>query len=106
MWKGAHGIWFRTADKSPTASGTVRYSSIVESTHKRDGSIRPARPGARFWKHQLLEVAAVGLQADDDAESWAALAHDLRWAAPHYDHPTTLPWPLHLAHSSANTSSP
>jgi hypothetical protein len=37
------------------------------------------------------------LQANDDAESWAALGHDLRWAAPHFGHATTLPWPLHLA---------
>ncbi len=78
-------------------SGTVRYSSMVESTEKRDGSIRPAQPGARVWNHQHLEVAAVGLQVGDDAESWAALAHDLWWAAPHYRHVTTLPWPLHLA---------
>jgi RNase H domain-containing protein/argonaute-like protein/MID domain-containing protein len=97
LWKTAHRIWFSTADKPPTASGTVRYSSMVESTEKRDGSTRPAQPGARVWNHQLLEVAAVGLQVGDDAESWAALAHDLRWAAPHYRHATTLPWPLHLA---------
>ena len=97
LWKIAHRIWFSTADKPPTASGTVRYASMVESTLKQDGSIRPAQPGARVWNHQLIEIAAVSLQADDDAESWAALAHDLRWAAPHYGHATTLPWPLHLA---------
>jgi hypothetical protein len=97
LWKTAHRIWFSTADKPPTASGTVRYSSMVESTEKRDGSIRTAQPGARVWNHQLLEVAAVSLQAGDDAEAWAALTHDLRWAAPHYAHVTILPWPLHLA---------
>ena len=43
LWKTAHRIWFSTADKPPTASGTVRYSSMVESTQKRDGSIQPAR---------------------------------------------------------------
>jgi hypothetical protein len=59
--------------------------------------IDTAAQGARVWNHQLIEVAAVSLQPDDDAESWAALAHDLRWAAPHYGHATTLPWPLHLA---------
>lgn len=97
LWKIAHRIWFSTADKPPTASGTVRYTSMVESTQKQDGSTRSAQPGARVWNHQLVEVAAVSLQAGDDAESWAALAHDLRWAAPHYGHATTLPWPLHLA---------
>lgn len=97
LWKTAHRIWFSTADKPPTASGTVRYTSMVESTQKRDGTTRPAHPGARVWNHQLIEVAAVSLQAGDDAESWAALAHDLRWAATHYGHATTLPWPLHLA---------
>ena len=97
LWKTAPRIWFSTADKPSTASGTVKYSSMVESTEKRDGSIRPAQPGARVWNHQLLEVAAVSLQAGDDAESWAALAHDLRWAAPHHGHVTTLPWPLDLA---------
>lgn len=97
LWKTAHRIWFSTADKPPTASGTVRYSSMVEPTEKRDGSSRPAQPGARVWNHQLIEIAAVSLQVGDDAESWAALAHDLRWAAPHYGLATTLPWPLHLA---------
>ncbi len=57
----------------------------------------PARPGARVWNHQLIEVAAVSLQGDEDAEPWAALAHDLRWAAPHYKNVTILPRPLHLA---------
>ena len=56
----------------------------------------PVRPRARVWNHQLIEVAAVSLQGDGDDEPWA-LAHDLRWAAPHYKNVTTLPWPLHLA---------
>jgi hypothetical protein len=51
------------------------------------------------WNHQLVELAVAGLQAadDPDGEAWAALAHDLRWAAPHHREPTVLPWPLHLA---------
>lgn len=97
LWKIAPRIWFSTADKPPTASNAVRYTSMVETTQKRDGSPVPARPGARVWNHQLIEVAAVSLQGDEDDEPWAALAHDLRWAAPHYKNVTTLPWPLHLA---------
>jgi len=40
---------------------------MVESTEKRHGSIRPPQRGARVWNHQPLEVAAVSLQAGDDA---------------------------------------
>jgi hypothetical protein len=32
----------------------------------------------------------------DSPEHWAALAHDLRDAAPYVRDTTVLPWPLHL----------
>jgi hypothetical protein len=31
------------------------------------------------------------IQDGDEPEDWAALTHQLRWAAPHYDHATALP---------------
>ena len=86
-----------TADKPPTASNAVRYTSMVETTQKRDGSPVPARPGARVWNHQLIEVAAVSLQGDEDAEPWAALATISGGPRLTIRTVTILPWPLHLA---------
>jgi hypothetical protein len=97
LWQEAERVWFSTADKPPTARGALRYTSMVEELTRPDGTAQPPRPGARVWNHQLVELAVVGLQPGDDPETWAALAHDLRWAAPHHAGPTTLPWPLHLA---------
>jgi hypothetical protein len=99
LWQVAGRIWFSTADKPVSARKAVRYSSMVEPIEKPDGTTQPPRPGAMVWNHQLVELAVAGLQtADDpDGEAWAAMAHDLRWAAPHYREPTVLPWPLHLA---------
>jgi hypothetical protein len=99
LWQVADRIWFSTADKPASARNALRYSSMVEPIEKPDGTIQPPRPGARVWNHQLVELAVAGLQAGDDpgGEAWAALVHDLRWAAPHHTQPTVLPWPLHLA---------
>ncbi len=57
----------------------------------------PARPGPPCLDDQFIEVTAVSLQGDEDDEPWAALAHDLRWAAPHCKNVTILLWPLDLA---------
>jgi DNA segregation ATPase FtsK/SpoIIIE-like protein len=99
LWQVADRIWFSTADKPASARNALRYSSMVEPIEKPDGTMQPPRPGARVWNHQLVELAVAGLQASDDpgGEAWAALVHDLRWAAPHHAQPTVLPWPLHLA---------
>ena len=40
-------------------------------------------------------------RAGDEPEDWAALTHQLRWAAPHYDHATASPWPLMVARKLA-----
>jgi len=97
LWHVSDRIWFSTADKPPTARNAVRYSSMVEPVEKPDGSIQPPRPGALVWNHQLIELAVAAIQEGDNVEAWAALTHDLRWAASHYSRPTTHPWPLHLA---------
>lgn len=97
IWQVSDRIWFSTADKPPTARQAVRYSSMVEPVEKQDGGIRPPRPSAQVWNHQLIELAVGAIQEGDDAEAWAAIAHDLRWAAPHHSSPTIYPWPLHLA---------
>jgi hypothetical protein len=97
LWRVSDRIWFSTADKPPTARQAVRYSSMVEPVEKRDGSIQPPRPGAQVWNHQLIELAVGAIQDGDHTADWAALAHDLRWAAPHHAKPTIYPWPLHLA---------
>ena len=48
-----------------------------------------------------MEYTVAAIQEGDEPEDWAALTHQLRWAAPHYDHATALPWPLMVARKLA-----
>lgn len=50
-----------------------------------------------MWNAQFIELLVAGAQDGDEPEHWAALAHDLREAAPYVRDTTVLPWPLHLA---------
>jgi len=58
---------------------------------------RPPLPGTNAWNPGLFELTVAGLQPDDKAWLWAVVAHELRNIALHYDEPTALPLPLHLA---------
>jgi len=93
-------VFISTADKPVTASSAVKDRSKVEprDRRKKDGTLEqePVKLRALVWNHQLVELAVAGKQEGDLPDVWAALAHDLRWAAPHTSKTTILPWPLHL----------
>jgi len=57
---------------------------------------RPS-PAAAAWNPSLLELATVALQDGDAPEVFAAITHELRFLASHFDDATVLPLPLHLA---------
>jgi hypothetical protein len=57
---------------------------------------RPS-PAAAAWNPSLLEIATIALQDGDSPEVFAALTHELRFLASHFDDATLLPLPLHLA---------
>ncbi len=59
--------------------------------------MRAPKANAHVWNQQFIELFVAAVQPGDMPDHWAALTHDLRWAAPYSDVTTTLPWPLHLA---------
>lgn len=83
------------AKPSSAVSAVVGTSKIVPTEH--GDQLRAPRPNNQVWNAQFVELCVAGLQQGDDPDHWAALAHELRWAAPYSKVTTTLPWPLHLA---------
>lgn len=98
------GLWRYLAPRlfGSTTGKPAMHKDASASTSKIAPSIRAGRsampnPVAPVWNAQFVELLVAGLQAGDWPEHWAALAHDLRNAAPYYHGSTTLPWPMHLA---------
>jgi hypothetical protein len=75
-------------------------SKIVESvskSRKGNGKQYAPSPGTYAWNPVFYELTAACLQQGDEPWQWAAAAHELRNLAMHYDEPTALPLPIHLA---------
>ncbi|BEL01831.1 hypothetical protein Q0Z83_000220 [Actinoplanes sichuanensis] len=93
-------LFFSTPDKPVTASKTSPRGSRLELRVKKVKD-RPDEfvldIGAEVWNPQLVEYFVAALQPGDNPAPWAAAAHQYRYAAAHYDDPTVLPLPLHLA---------
>jgi hypothetical protein len=102
-------IFLSTGDKPPTAIRANRYASKITTFLGRKRVLENSSPGAMVWvlrnpspramvwNTRALELTVAAVQADDDPKDWAALTHELRWAASHYDHATARPWPLEVA---------
>jgi hypothetical protein len=89
-------VYGSTTGKPSTRSGALKgVSKIVPAEH--DGKHTAPKPKAQVWNPQFIELLVAGAQNGDKPEHWAALAHDLRDAAPYVRDSTVLPWPLHLA---------
>jgi hypothetical protein len=89
-------VYGSTSGKPGTHSGALKgVSKIVPLEH--DGKLMAPKPRAQVWNPQFIELLVAGMQDGDHPEHWAALAHDLRDAAPYVRDTTVLPWPLHLA---------
>jgi hypothetical protein len=95
-WIASERTYFSTGEKPHTASKAIKSSSKVVSRWKKDDLVKPS-PKGRVWNARALELSVAAIQPNDEPEAWAALTHDLRWAAPHYKYATTLPWPLLVA---------
>jgi len=67
-------------------------------TAPKSGKTFDASPNVHAWNPGLFELTVACLQPSDEGVDWpwAALAHALRDAAPHYDEATALALPLHL----------
>ncbi|MDN3354179.1 DUF3962 domain-containing protein [Actinomadura sp. DC4] len=89
-------VYGSTVGKPSTRSGALKgVSKIVPAEH--DGKHIAPKPNAQVWNPQFVELLVASIQDGDQPEPWAALAHDLRDAAPYVRDSTILPWPLHLA---------
>jgi hypothetical protein len=97
LWHFLHDrVYASTNGKPSTHSGALKgVSKIVPLEY--NGKHTAPNPKAQVWNPQLIELLVAGMQEGDLPEHWAALAHDLRDAAPYVRDTTVLPWPLHLA---------
>jgi hypothetical protein len=99
LWRFiASRVFGSTGSKPISASNAIKTVSKVAPYEYKD-EMRAPKANAHVWNQQFIEVFVAAIQPDDVPEHWAALTHDLRWAAPYVDVTTTLPWPLHLAQS-------
>lgn len=102
LWKPvtAHQrLFFSTPDKPVSASKSSPMGSRVEPRIKKvkdKPDVEILDIGADVWNPQLVEYFVAALQPGDKPQPWAAAAHQLRYAAAHFDDPTLLPLPLHL----------
>ncbi|GGN18724.1 hypothetical protein FHR83_004041 [Actinoplanes campanulatus] len=98
------GLWAYLVPRlyGSTAAKPVTQTSALKGASKvvpgdYDGKPTTPRPQGNVWNAQFVELLVAGIQDGDRPEDWAALAHDLRNAAPYVRDTTNLPWPLHLA---------
>ncbi|WP_240033265.1 RNaseH domain-containing protein [Micromonospora globbae] len=97
LWRFlVHRVYGSTTGKPSTHSGALKgVSKLIPGEH--NGKLVAPKPKAQVWNPQFIELLVAGIQDGDQPEHWAALAHDLRDAAPYVRDTTVLPWPLHLA---------
>jgi hypothetical protein len=89
-------LYGSTAAKPATATGALMHISKIAPYAYKETDLDP-NPRKQVWNPQLVELFVAAVQDGDRPEVWAALAHDLRRAAPYVKDTTILPWPLHLA---------
>jgi hypothetical protein len=99
LWRmGGDGrVFGSTANKPVTAKHLSAAQSKFESWQTRTHKNYYARPDAHAFNPRLVELTVAAIQQGDAPWIWAALAHELRFVAPHHDDAITLPLPLHLA---------
>lgn len=71
--------------------------SKASSWTTRTGEGRQPAPKSYAWNPAMYELTVACIQPGDDPVTWAALTHELRNTASHYNESTALPLPLHLA---------
>ncbi|OXM60006.1 RNaseH domain-containing protein [Amycolatopsis vastitatis] len=95
-WIAEDRIFFSTGEKPRTASNAVKSASKVVPRWRKGELVNPSTK-SMVWNARALEFTVAAIQPGDVPEDWAAVAHDLRWATPHYDYSIALPWPLAVA---------
>ena len=95
-WPSSNRIFISTGDKPMSATSSVKGASKIVPGW-RDGVLKDPNPKVMVWNHRAVEYTVAAFQEGDEPEDWAALTHQLRSAATHYDYATSLPWPLMVA---------
>lgn len=99
-------VFASTQGKPGTMKGlSVRMSKLAPWTSAL-GRSQKARPGKYAWNPGLVELTVSAIQPGDRPSDWAALTHELRSAASHYDEATVYALPLHLAKLMAEYALP
>ncbi|WP_236623280.1 RNaseH domain-containing protein [Saccharopolyspora rectivirgula] len=95
-WVADNRIFLSTGEKPPAARKAVKDASKLVPRWVK-GELVNARTKTPVWNSRALEITVAAIQPGDAPEDWAALTHELRWAAPHYAYSVSLPWPLKIA---------
>lgn len=96
LFKMGDRVFASTYNKPKQFRTPVNVSRVSSSTTKK-GKELEASPDSYFWNPGLVELTVACIQPNDEIFPWAALTHELRHLALHYDEALKLPLPLHLA---------
>jgi hypothetical protein len=95
LWRMDDRVFASTAGKPATQQHML---GNLSKLHPWRSSRRayPPKPGTQVWNPSLVELTVASIQRNDDPVLWAAIAHELRFVASHYDEAIIHPLPLHL----------
>lgn len=90
-------VFASTSNKPKQFKNLSKNLSKVTTSETNRGNELKASPHKYFWNPGLVELTVACIQPNEDPGVWAAIAHELRRLALHYDDALKLPLPLHLA---------
>ena len=96
LFKMGDRVFASTYNKPKQFRTPVNVSRVSSSTTTKGRELE-ASPHRYFWNPGLVELTIACIQPNDEIFPWAALTHELRHLALHYDEALKLPLPLHLA---------
>ncbi len=96
LFKMGDRVFASTYNKPKQFQTPLNLSKVSSSTTTK-GRELDASPHRYFWNPGLVELTVACIQPNDEIFPWAALTHELRHLALHYDEALKLPLPLHLA---------
>lgn len=96
LFKMGDRVFASTYNKPKQFRTPINVSRVSSSTTTKGRELE-ASPHRYFWNPGLVELTVACIQPNDEIFPWAALTHELRHLALHYDEALKLPLPLHLA---------
>ncbi len=96
LWRMSERVFASTSGKPATQQHMLGNLSKLHPWRSANREYA-AKPDTHVWNPSLVELTVVAQQPGDDPALWAAVAHGLRFMAPHYQDALVHPLPLHLA---------